>query len=75
MKEALEREGLNCHLMVQPVGYHTPDSGRTGFQSLPECPFGKRFFDMVNRLAKAPCKLNITCNLRITSSFVFVTYR
>ncbi|CAH3128816.1 unnamed protein product [Porites lobata] len=39
MKEALEREGLSCHLMIQPVGYHTPDSGRTGFQSLPECPF------------------------------------
>ena len=43
MKEALEREGLSCHLMIQPVGYHTPDSGRTGFQSLPECPFGKRY--------------------------------
>ena len=43
MKEALERDGLSCHLMIQPVGYHTPDSGRTGFQSLPECPFGKRY--------------------------------
>ena len=41
MKEALDKEGLNCHLMIQPVGYHTPDAGRTGFSSLPEMPFGK----------------------------------
>ena len=27
--------------MLQPVGYHTPDAGRTGFSSLPELPFGK----------------------------------
>ncbi|KAK2560387.1 Betaine--homocysteine S-methyltransferase 1 [Acropora cervicornis] len=39
MREALDREGLNCHLMIQPVGYHTPDAARTGFSSLPELPF------------------------------------
>ena len=42
MREALDREGLNCHLMIQPVGYHTPDAARTGFSSLPELPFGKK---------------------------------
>ncbi|KAL9957818.1 hypothetical protein ACROYT_G034766 [Oculina patagonica] len=39
MKEAMDKEGHHPHLMLQPVGYHTPDAGRTGFQSLPELPF------------------------------------
>ncbi|KAJ7340115.1 hypothetical protein OS493_002841 [Desmophyllum pertusum] len=39
MKDALDEEGLHPHLMIQPVGYHTPDAGRTGFSSLPETPF------------------------------------
>ncbi|XP_078345626.1 betaine--homocysteine S-methyltransferase 1-like isoform X2 [Oculina patagonica] len=39
MKEALDKEGLKPHLMVQPVGYHTPDVGRRGHISLPEFPF------------------------------------
>lgn len=43
MKEALDKEGLSPHLMIQPVGYHTPDAGRAGFASLPELPFGKKF--------------------------------
>ena len=42
MKEALDKEGLHPHLMIQPVGFHTPDAGRTGFSSLPETPFGKK---------------------------------
>ena len=50
MKEALDKDGLNCHLMIQPVGYHTPDAGRTGFSSLPELPFGKNTPDMITRL-------------------------
>lgn len=40
MKEALDEAGLNPYLMIQPVGYHTPDAGRAGFASLPEIPFG-----------------------------------
>lgn len=39
MKEALDKAGLNPYLMIQPVGYHTPDAGRAGFASLPEIPF------------------------------------
>lgn len=39
MKDALDKEGLNPYLMIQPVGYHTPDAGRVGFSSLPETPF------------------------------------
>ena len=42
MKEALDKEGLNPYLMIQPVGYHTPDAGRVGFSSLPETPFGTK---------------------------------
>ena len=50
MKEALDKEGLKPHLMVQPVGYHTPEVGRRGHTDLPEFPFGKfpassRFLD------------------------------
>ena len=41
MKEALDREGLKPHLMIQPVGYHDPDAGPLGAPSLPEAPFGK----------------------------------
>ena len=40
MKEAMDKEGLNPYLMIQPVGYHTPDAGRAGFGGLPELPFG-----------------------------------
>ena len=37
MKEALDKEGLERHLMrTQPVGYHTPDTG-----GLPEAPLGE----------------------------------
>jgi len=41
MKEALDKEGLKPHLMIQPAGVHTPDVERRGFVSLPEFPFGK----------------------------------
>lgn len=40
MKVALEKEGLKCHLMTQPVGYHTSDAGTLGAGGLPEAPFG-----------------------------------
>lgn len=42
MANALERNGLTgeVHLMVQPLGYHTPDAGIQGFIDLPEFPFG-----------------------------------
>ena len=41
MKEALEAEGLFPHLMAQPLGFRTPDTGTYGWVSLPEFPFGK----------------------------------
>uniref|UniRef100_A0A2K6QQ03 Betaine--homocysteine S-methyltransferase 2 n=1 Tax=Rhinopithecus roxellana TaxID=61622 RepID=A0A2K6QQ03_RHIRO len=40
MKEGLEQAGLKAHLMVQPLGFHTPDCGKEGFVDLPEYPFG-----------------------------------
>ena len=42
MKEALEKAGLKRPLMVQPVGYHTPDADHLGFAGLPECPLGNK---------------------------------
>ena len=41
MKDALEKAELKVHLMVQPVCYHTPDAGPTGWINLPEVPLGK----------------------------------
>ena len=41
MKDALDKEGLKPHLMVQPVGYHTPDAGPLGTAGLPESPTGE----------------------------------
>lgn len=40
MKDGLEREKLDVHMMVQPLAYHTPDAGKQGFIDLPEFPFG-----------------------------------
>jgi len=39
MKEALDKEGLKVHLMVQPLGYLTPDAKKQGFIDLKEFPF------------------------------------
>jgi len=40
MKEGLEKAGLKRHLMIQPLGFSTPDCGKQGFIDLPEFPFG-----------------------------------
>lgn len=40
MKAALDAAGIKKHLMVQPLGYLTPDAGKQGFIDLPEFPFG-----------------------------------
>ena len=42
MKEALEKAGVKRPLMVQPVGYHTPDADHLGCGGLRECPFGNK---------------------------------
>ncbi|XP_076126130.1 betaine--homocysteine S-methyltransferase 1-like [Alosa pseudoharengus] len=39
MKEGLEAAKLKAHLMVQPLGFHTPECNHTGYLSLPEFPF------------------------------------
>lgn len=41
MMEGLQAAGLKAHLMVQALGFHTPDCGKGGFVDLPEYPFGK----------------------------------
>ena len=43
MKAGLESAGLKPYLMMQPVGFHTQDSPHdpSGYNSLPEWPFGK----------------------------------
>ena len=42
MKDGLIEAKLldQVYLMVQPLGYHTPDAGKQGFIDLPEFPFG-----------------------------------
>lgn len=40
MKEAVEKEGIKKHYMVQPIAYRTADVTRMGFTDLPECPLG-----------------------------------
>ncbi|XP_065186343.1 betaine--homocysteine S-methyltransferase 1-like [Sycon ciliatum] len=40
MKQGLEAAGMNhIYLAVQPFGYHTPDAGLVGYQSMYEFPF------------------------------------
>jgi len=41
MQDAIKKEGIKVHFMVQPVGYWTPDAGPLGFTSLAESPLGK----------------------------------
>jgi len=37
---ALQKNGLShVHMIVQPLGYHTPDASKQGFIDLPEFPF------------------------------------
>ncbi|XP_027719417.1 S-methylmethionine--homocysteine S-methyltransferase BHMT2-like isoform X1 [Vombatus ursinus] len=40
MKEGLEASGLKAYLMIQSLGFHTPDCGKGGFVDLPQYPFG-----------------------------------
>ena len=44
MKEAVEKEGIKKHYMVQPIAYRTADVTRMGFTDLPECPLGMSSF-------------------------------
>ncbi|KAK3732827.1 hypothetical protein QZH41_017728, partial [Actinostola sp. cb2023] len=39
MQDAIKKEGVKVHIMVQPVGYWTTDAGPFGFNDLDECPF------------------------------------
>ncbi|KAG5841191.1 betaine--homocysteine S-methyltransferase 1-like [Anguilla rostrata] len=39
MKEGLEAAGLKAHLMLQPLGFHTPECNHGGYLTLPEFPF------------------------------------
>jgi len=72
MKEALDSAGLKVHLMVQPLGVHTPDATKQGFIDLPEFPFGleprivsrwdmhrfaRRAYDMGIRYIGGCCKI------------------
>ena len=47
IKESLDKAGLKRHLIVQPLGYKTPEcmdhnnpASKTGFTGLAEFPFG-----------------------------------
>lgn len=47
MKEGLEAANMKAHLMVQPLGFHTPECNHTGYLSLPEFPFGEQHTSFV----------------------------
>lgn len=40
MKEGLERAGIKKHLMIQPLGYLTPEVDKVGFTGLQDFPYG-----------------------------------
>lgn len=46
MKEGLEKAGLKAHLMIQPLGFHTPECNFGGYMCLPEFPFGQCFVSL-----------------------------
>lgn len=52
MTEGLQAAGLKAHLMVQSLGFHTPDCGKGGFVDLPEYPFG-----LEENIGKICCRL------------------
>ncbi|XP_028416509.1 betaine--homocysteine S-methyltransferase 1-like isoform X1 [Dendronephthya gigantea] len=39
MKEGIDKAGLKSHLSFQPLGYHCPDGGSTGYSSVAEWPY------------------------------------
>lgn len=43
MREALDKEGIKKHLMIQPIAFKTPECSHNeyGFTGLQEFPFGK----------------------------------
>lgn len=43
IKETLEKEGIKKHLMIQPIGFKTPECfhSKYGFTGLKEFPFGE----------------------------------
>ena len=41
MKSALDDAGLRPHLMAQPLGFRTPDTGKYGWITLREVPYGE----------------------------------
>ena len=68
MKEALEKAGLKRHLIVQPVGYRTPEcldhtnpASKIGMTGLEEFPFGMKVTLIMQ---------NIRCNSHLHSSVV-----
>ena len=43
MKDALDKEGIQVHLMAQPLGFKAPDAAQYGWITLPEFPYGFTF--------------------------------
>ena len=56
IKKGLQAEGITRHLMVQPLGYKTPDVNIQGFIDLPEFPFGKYLYESLVTYASMFCK-------------------
>lgn len=58
MKDALDEAGLVCHLMAQPVGWHTTElrDDVRGYQALPEYPLGELLTVVRETFMKRICK-------------------
>ena len=54
MKEGLELAGLKKHLMLQPLGFRTPDGGHHGWSNLWEFPLGEQKYNF-KELAEILC--------------------
>ena len=50
IKKGLDAAGIKKHLIVQPLGYKTPDVNTQGFIDLPEFPFGEHICTLISTL-------------------------
>ena len=43
MKKAMEDAGVRSHLIIQPLGFHTPERNHLGYSGIDEFPLGNYY--------------------------------